>query len=315
MSSSTSVLVTLPGELFVAVASYLPNSAIKNLRLACKALHERAILRLERVFLSPNPRNIEVLRAIADHDEFRQHVVELIWDDAQLLGDVPHPDEYLLPRDEPPLPWESPPPPQEFPRWYSQGCQDNILYLTGGRNCVKRSTHPDLSAAKQKLDEFLRIEASWSHYQELYRQQRDTIVAGADIEALRYSLSRFPALRRITITPAAHGMPLLPLYETPMIRALPTGFNYPLPRGWPTPGPNNEQYRLRPWVDDDEREKDKWRGFRIITRELANTQQKHHVTELVLDVHHLPTGLNCHIFEQPNEEYDNLVKIMQRPDF
>jgi hypothetical protein len=47
---------------------------------------ERSLLRLDRVFLSVNLRNIEVFRAIADHEEFCHRVKEVIWDDAQLPG-------------------------------------------------------------------------------------------------------------------------------------------------------------------------------------------------------------------------------------
>lgn len=43
---------------------------------------------------------------------------------------------------------------------------------------------------------------------------------GTNVDALVYGLKRFPALRRMTITPAAHGWIFAPLYETPMIRAL-----------------------------------------------------------------------------------------------
>lgn len=63
--------------------SFLDNRSIKNLRLTCR--HFSAIkLRINRVFLSANPLNIRVLRSIADHDEYRQGIVELIYDDARL---------------------------------------------------------------------------------------------------------------------------------------------------------------------------------------------------------------------------------------
>jgi hypothetical protein len=42
------------------------------------------LLRFERVFISANPRNVEVLRAVANHDTFRHRVKEIIWDDAIL---------------------------------------------------------------------------------------------------------------------------------------------------------------------------------------------------------------------------------------
>lgn len=42
-----------------------------------------------------------------------------------------------------------------------------------------------------------------------------------DSNVFRYGLQRFPSLKRITITPAAHGWLYTPLYQTPMIRAFP----------------------------------------------------------------------------------------------
>lgn len=50
----------------------------------------------------------------------------------------------------------------------------------------------------------------------------------------RRSEARANPLRRITIAPTAHGSLFLTLYQTPMICSLPYGFNYPIPRGWPT---------------------------------------------------------------------------------
>lgn len=45
-------------------------------------------------------------------------------------------------------------------------------------------------------------------------------------------------------------------------------------------------------------------------------QEPHHnISEFFVNVHRLNTGLNCHIFDQPNGEYNNFVKILQRPGF
>ena len=70
-------------------------------------------------------------------------------------------------------------------------------------------------------------------------------------------------------------------------------------------------YEVLPW--NDENEKSKWRGFCIVTCELAKLD--HHVLELILDVNRLETGLSCRIFDQPCEEYDNLVALLRRPGF
>ena len=74
---------------------------------------------------------------------------------------------------------------------------------------------------------------SWAYYQGLMEDQSRVLFDNSDIEAFEYGLDKFPSLQRVTITPAAHGVLFLPLYQTPMIRAFPDGFIYPIPRGWP----------------------------------------------------------------------------------
>ncbi|KAM0210460.1 hypothetical protein ACHAPA_002043 [Fusarium lateritium] len=61
----------LPTELVGAICGLLSNSDIKSLRLTCRYLRDKSRLRFDRVFISANPRNIEVLLAIANHDVFR----------------------------------------------------------------------------------------------------------------------------------------------------------------------------------------------------------------------------------------------------
>jgi hypothetical protein len=75
---------TLPLELWDCIESHLSNADIKSLRLACKQFNNTVFLRLNRVFLSANPVNIEVFRNIASHDKFRHQVNEIIWDEARL---------------------------------------------------------------------------------------------------------------------------------------------------------------------------------------------------------------------------------------
>jgi len=80
--TSCAYIPDLPLELWREISTYLPNYDIKSMRLASKQLPVE--LRLERVFLSPNPLNIKVLRAVADHEVFRHGITEIIWDDARL---------------------------------------------------------------------------------------------------------------------------------------------------------------------------------------------------------------------------------------
>lgn len=96
-----------------------------------------------------------------------------------------------------------------------------------------------------------------------------------------------------------------------MIRTLPFGLNYKLPRGWPTP----EGYsRIEAQQWDTENDKKPWRGFRETIRHLAENEELT-VTELVLDVHQLPTGLTCHFFGKTCKEFNHLITVLQRPGF
>lgn len=139
----------------------------------------------------------------------------------------------------------------------------------------------------------------------------------ADVEALKYGVQRFPALRRVTITPAAYGSLFMLLYEIPMIRALPSNFNYPIPHTWPLE--LNEQ---KTWESSSEAEKDTWRGFRAVTRTLAAAANlegnlTYSVTDLIVDVNNLLTGLNAHIFNEECVEQRDLVTLLRRtnPNF
>ncbi|KAL6399946.1 hypothetical protein AUP68_17356 [Ilyonectria robusta] len=109
-------LVSLPAELRIAIVSYLPNRDIKSLRRTCKLFGESVLLHIDRVFLSANPIDIRVLRAIAKHETYRHGVVELIWDDARL--DVPpDPPAYDNFRDI-----------ETFQKsWYEELCESNVM--------------------------------------------------------------------------------------------------------------------------------------------------------------------------------------------
>lgn len=62
-----SLLEFLPPEVLAIVSVDLSKQDLKNLRLTSKTLGAKVSLRLDRVFISANPRNVEVFRTIADH--------------------------------------------------------------------------------------------------------------------------------------------------------------------------------------------------------------------------------------------------------
>ncbi|KAL7921523.1 hypothetical protein ACQKWADRAFT_327582 [Trichoderma austrokoningii] len=279
-------LTLLPPEIIENILSSLDNRAIKNLRLT--------------FFLSANPLNIQVFRAIADHDILRHRIVEIIYDDARLWrssGDAPEAQEPTGPNYHP----------REYPsdtEWFQSERDDNIQE-TRHRQRRDDPRRPEHVAMARRVHAELPLEDSWAYYQDLLRQQEEIVANGADSDAFRYGLQRFPSLRKITVTPATHGWLFMPLYETPMIRAFPYGFNCPIPRGWP--------YELdiglqaAPWED----EKARWRGFNLVTKMLA--EEKHNVSEYEIDGHHLGTGLNCRMFDERCEEYEDFASVLRLP--
>lgn len=70
------------------------------------------------------------------------------------------------------------------------------------------------------LDDVTSLQDCWQYYKKLTKEQR----------AVLESASEFEALRCATPTPAAHGVYMgSPLYQTPMLRAFPETFAYPMP--------------------------------------------------------------------------------------
>ncbi|PTB40687.1 uncharacterized protein TrAFT101_005855 [Trichoderma asperellum] len=295
---SPPLLPTLPPELIENLVSHLDNRSIKNLRLTCK--HFSTIkLRISRVFLSANPLNIHVLRSIANHDVYRQGIIELIYDDARLCYSRTDYSDNVVPEDVNR--------PMTDMEWFQVERDLNIDELEH-RKAADEPNRPKDLRIYRLVNAELSLGESWTYYQDLLRQQDDVIAHGADAEAFRYALQQFPALQRVTITPAAHGWLFTPLYETPMIRAFPYGFNYPIPRGWLTARFTDSNQEPAPWEDS----KTRWRGYCLLTKILA--QEHHRVSELRIDSHYLQSGLNYRLFEQPSQEYLDFICCLQHPD-
>ncbi|KAK8097487.1 hypothetical protein PG984_016626 [Apiospora sp. TS-2023a] len=89
MSSAAppSQLLSCPTEILIAICRHLPNRDVKSLRLSCTRLKSVCQLRLDRVFISANPRNVAVFNAVAADEVLRHQVVEIVWDDALLVVD------------------------------------------------------------------------------------------------------------------------------------------------------------------------------------------------------------------------------------
>ncbi|KAF4456863.1 hypothetical protein F53441_1074 [Fusarium austroafricanum] len=298
---------TLPNELIRAICALLCNRDIKSLRLTCRALRDTTPLRFDRVFISANPRNAEVLLAVANHHVFRHLVKEIIWDDTVLKsipsgdGDGPcgysadenDPDDYATNEHK-----------EWIPRDFIRLCK-NSIFLNKGRLEEKNKYQGENEVQKQ-LDNLMPS----------LDQQREVLLSGADEEAFRYAVQRFPQLTKVTITPATHGFLFMPLYKTPMIRDFPSGFVYPIPRGWPSDehlGYDHRDGYPEGWENDEERKQ--WRGFCIVSRILTDHADDLQISELVVDSLKLPTGIDYTLYDKPNAEYDNFCKIVARPGF
>ncbi|PNP57803.1 hypothetical protein THARTR1_01961 [Trichoderma harzianum] len=322
-SESPCLLTGLPRELLLDIVSRLENSDIKNLRLSCKLLASTAALRIHRVFLSANPLNVNVFRAIADHEQYRHGVTDIVYDDARLPRSafeayaIRQP-EMLLPSDPLNL-WqpEFQPTAQEADEeWFQNARKENLREIS----CHDSHTNGqwDSPARTAQAESQMSYLASWVYYQDLVRQQDEVIASGSDEEAFLYGLRRFPSLRTVTVTPAAHGMLFSPLHMTPMIRAFPLGFNYPLPRGWPARDDLEPASEAPPWVDDEDEAwagqiKANWRGFLLVAHALAQERHHHQVSEFLIDSNYLQTGISGRLFEQPCEAYADIASILELP--
>uniref|UniRef100_A0A8H7TTD1 F-box domain-containing protein n=1 Tax=Bionectria ochroleuca TaxID=29856 RepID=A0A8H7TTD1_BIOOC len=148
---------------------------------------------------------------------------------------------------------------------------------------------------------------SISYYKELCDEQEDIISAGEDIRAFRTALYRFPNLKKVTVTPVCHGFLFTPLYETPMIRDFPKGFNYPIPRSWPSYVGRAGYLNVNRWPSFHEASKVTWNAVRVVLKDLALHQNR--VTELEINVHGLDYGVPVDMFHSRNAEsmYFNTV--------
>ncbi|KAH7466807.1 hypothetical protein FOMA001_g16551 [Fusarium oxysporum f. sp. matthiolae] len=302
-------LQALPSELIGAICRLLLNCDIKSLRLTCRYWRQNSLLRFDRVFISANPRNVEVLFAVVNHDIFRHRVKEIMWDDAVLEpvsskeGDGPCGySSYETDRD------ADSEEKGRISRHFVRLCRDSMF--DGTLRLRDKTKEERERYMKGQMNDLLPSRESLAYYSRLLQEQSDILESGDDEAALRYAVQRFPRLTKVTVTPATHGVLITPLYETLMVRGFPRGFVYPIPRGWPCAENEHLAEEANPWETEDE--KNKWRGFRIVTRVLAQAENCQ-ISELVLDNNKLPTGLNHFVFEEPNEEYDNLCRIVQRP--
>ncbi|KAK4085865.1 hypothetical protein Purlil1_9822 [Purpureocillium lilacinum] len=269
---SSASIEKLPAEVLLLITNELSNRGFKNLRLTSR-FFSTVSLRIRRVFLSPNPRNIDVFLAIANHDTYRSRVVEIIYDDARLprsaaeAGSASGPGYYHG--------WDLPTAEEDNLTWFAKCREENIFTLNGRRG--QDVARPDHTARLRQCDAEMPLIESWAYYQQLSNNH----TGGARI---------------------SFQSTLCDTDDT----GVPCRLQLPIPRGWPTPEYTEaSDVEALPWVEagpssgfDFAKERAKWRGFSEVTRVLSQQQQSHNVVEFIIDAHALPTGLNCRIFEQ-----------------
>ncbi|RKL38393.1 hypothetical protein BFJ72_g7204 [Fusarium proliferatum] len=296
---SLSILNRLPLELLNQVIYTLPNADIKNLRLTCSYLGNRSLPRFNRVFISTNLRDIEVLTLIANHDVFRFKVTEIIYDDSRFGH-----------------PWSSrykekhrdPEDPMRVPYWFRRffHCTINVIN-------AKEWEFVSIPHVKEAFKKRRTMAESYQVYRKLKSQQDEVLASDRDADALRHGLLRFPNLKRVTMSQAAHGILGRSLYPTPTIKSFPEGLIYPLEREWPRSAPYEED-PLTAWNETSKRE---WRGFCVMTKQIAQHIRQNpmfKLSEFVMESRILWTGINCRVFENPNsDEYHDLVTILSHP--
>ncbi|KAF5591706.1 hypothetical protein FPCIR_5986 [Fusarium pseudocircinatum] len=317
-ASPSPAVQTLPNELIGSICSLLCNRDVKSLRLTCRALRNKSYLRFDRVFISANPRNIEVLLAVANHDVFRHRVKEIIWDD-NVLRRIPIREGYTRRGYGEDESGSDEFPDDENKEWISRDyvhlCKESIFYTNS--RVLKKNEYEGENELQKQLDNLMPARDSLALYNDLLYQQKKVLSSNADEEAFRYAIQRFPQLTRVTVTPLAHGFLFMPLYKTPMIRAFPSGFVYPIPRTWPRDDILREgsgpEGCPEGWLNESERTQ--WRGFCIVAKVLADYANDLQISEFVVDNHKLETGIDYTLFDKPNAEYDSLCKIVARPGF
>jgi hypothetical protein len=313
MASPTSfILPKLPKELREAIYAHLESDDVKNLRATCSAMVKLLPLSFDRVFISANSLNLKVFHGIANDETIRHQVTEIVWDDARLTT--------------------GPELEQERKNYeYDSDKPDRAVTENGCPLWFKNGTHyyyqdrESFPSSYKFPNHLLSLGESWSYYKTLLEDQHQVLASNADIEAFKHGLRRFSSLKRVTVTPATHGRLGKPLYRTPMIRAFPRGFDYPLPESWPCYKPSGPIDAL-PWASEDdhpyrrtygprctaEAYRAKWHGYQAVTRALAKDAD-HQVTELHIGGHEIGSGINCRMFDQRSVEYKDLVTLLERP--
>ncbi|KAJ5581668.1 hypothetical protein N7535_000288 [Penicillium sp. DV-2018c] len=198
------------------------------------------------------------------------------------------------------------------PKWFRYVIEETHFLLKYWRDYVDpRDRMDDRIAGLEQVFAQPEMGERWRLYEALLRQQEEVLAGQSDLEAFAFGVKQFPALKRVTITPAPHGNIIIPLEMTPTTHAFPKGFNYPIRQTWLYPSRNDPASAFF-WHQYPELGK-RYRGFRAAMRVLAN--EPNCVSELVITPDSKPVGILSAMFDEPFEEYNDFVALLKQPGF
>ncbi|CAH0033129.1 unnamed protein product [Clonostachys rhizophaga] len=287
------LLLDLPAEILHLIASKLPNSGIKNLRLTCSFAQVVFRLRFDRVFLSPHQRDIDVFCQVACSETFRHQVVELVWDQNQFCpGEVEWEDFQF----------------DAFTVLESYELATEMVRFQRNRiakvGCLRSDDFTPFGGINMPVSRIAKIHT----YVQIRRETNEE--RNNDSFALEHHINRFPSLKRITISHSTNGWLFEPYYETPQIRSFPSGFMYDIERSDPPIEPLWNGFGR---IDPSEYA-ESTRAYGAIFRALAGAKELQ-LEEIVMEN---PNGVNYGLpiafFTQPLAlDYLNLVELLRRP--
>jgi hypothetical protein len=160
-------LFELPPELLNDIISRLDKNSLKSLRATCLTLDEIVPL-IDRVFISANTCNLNIVCKIAGSEVLRDHVTEIIWDDARLSTGPEcdfemerfwcgHPNDIMTDNG--------------CPRWFKERRLND--YVVGEDEYERNHYYSD---------EAIHLRQSWDYYEELLEGQSDIPEQNGDIE-------------------------------------------------------------------------------------------------------------------------------------
>ncbi|KAJ5561147.1 hypothetical protein N7535_009344 [Penicillium sp. DV-2018c] len=259
----------------------------------------------------PIPLTSRFLRNIASQDKFRHQVTDIVWDET-LLDEV-QPQVYptyekdreeLLSDENENTKAHEPDEESGVPKWF-KSVSKRIIEVMESWECHDESQAANVTRVEERFTQ-LSLEKRWELYLRLLRQQKEVLDDQSDLEASVFGVKQFTALRRVTITPARHGHFIIPIYPTSLTHAFPKGFDFH-PKHDQKPDTACNQYAGL--ID-----RNRW--FRTAIRVLAN--EPNSVSELVMtsDANSYcltSQGINCAIFNEESEEYNDFVTMLQKP--